>query len=49
MSTESNVADMLTELIVGKAFTIKAMYLLGEIGIKIDVNINHEDLNHEKE
>ena len=28
--TESNVADLLTKLIVGKTFTIKAMHLLGE-------------------
>ena len=47
--TESNVADVLTKLIVGKAFTIKAMHLLGEMGITIDMNESCEELNYEQE
>jgi hypothetical protein len=48
--TESNVADMLTKLIVGKAFTIKAMHLLGEMGINLDDPYLHqEDLTYEQE
>jgi hypothetical protein len=35
---ESNVADLLTKLIVGKTFTIKAMHLLGEMGMSLNVN-----------
>jgi hypothetical protein len=35
--TESNVADLLTKLIVGKTFTIKAMHLLGEMGMSLNV------------
>jgi hypothetical protein len=49
MSTESNVADMLTKLIVGKAFTIKAMHLLGEMGVSVDENESCDDLYYEKE
>jgi hypothetical protein len=37
ISTEANIADMLTKLLVGKTFTMKAMHLLGEMGVKIDV------------
>jgi hypothetical protein len=47
--TESNVADMLTKLIVGKAFTIKAMHLLGEMGMSVDENESCDDLYYEKE
>jgi len=47
--TESNVADMLTKLIVGKAFTIKAMHLLGEMGVSVDENESCDDLYYEKE
>jgi HD-like signal output (HDOD) protein len=49
ISTESNVADVLTKLIVSKAFTIKAMHLLGKMGIKIDMNIYCEQLSYEQE
>jgi hypothetical protein len=37
ISTEANIADMLTKLLVGKTFTMKAMHLLGEMGVKIDI------------
>jgi hypothetical protein len=47
--TESNIADLLTKLIVGKAFTIKAMHLLGEMGMSPDVNESCDELNFEKE
>jgi hypothetical protein len=47
--TESNVADLLTKLIVSKTFTIKAMHLLGEMGMTPDVNGGCDELNFEKE
>jgi hypothetical protein len=47
--TESNVADLLTKLIVGKTFTIKAMHLLGEMVMSLDVNESCDELNFEKE
>jgi len=47
--TESNIADMLTKLIVGKAFAIKAMHLLGEMGMSVDVNESCDELYYEKE
>ena len=47
--TESNVADLLTKLIVGKAFTIKAMHLLGEMGMSHNVNNSYDELNFEQE
>jgi hypothetical protein len=47
--TESNVADFLTKLIFGKTFTIKAMHLLGEMGMSPDVNESCNELNFEKE
>jgi len=47
--TESNVADMLTKLIVDKALTIKAMHLLGEMGMSVDVNESCDELYYEKE
>ena len=47
--TKSNVADLLTKLIVGKSFTIKAMHLLGEMGMSINVNESCDELNFEKE
>ncbi len=37
ISTEANIADMLTKLLVGKTFTMKAMHLLGEMGLKTDI------------
>jgi hypothetical protein len=40
---------MLTKLIVDKAFTIKAMHLLGEIGMSVDVNESCDELYYEKE
>ena len=49
ISTESNVADVLTKLIIGKAFTIKAMHLIGEMGITIDMNESCEELYYEQE
>jgi hypothetical protein len=48
--TESNVADVLTKLIISKAFTIKAMYLLGEMGINLDdLYLHQEGLTYELE
>jgi hypothetical protein len=47
--TESNVADVLTKLIISKAFTIKAMHLLGEMGITIDMNGSSQELYYEQE
>ena len=47
--TESNVADLLTKLIVGKTFTIKAMHLLGEMGRSLNVNESYDELNFEQE
>ena len=47
--TESNVADLLTKLIVGKTFTTKAMHLLGEMGMSLNVNKSCDELNFEKE
>jgi hypothetical protein len=47
--TESNVAEMLTKLIVSKVFTIKAMHLLGEMGMSIDQNESCDKLYYEKE
>jgi hypothetical protein len=46
--TESNVADMLTKLIVGKTFTIKAMHLLGEMRMSVNVNESYDELNFEQ-
>jgi len=46
---ESNVADLLTKLIVGKTFTIKAMNLLGEMGMSLNVNESYDELNFEQE
>jgi hypothetical protein len=46
--TESN-ADLLTKLIVGKTFTIKAMHLLGKMGMSLNVNESYDELNFEKE
>jgi hypothetical protein len=40
---------LLTKLIVGKTFTIKAMHLHGEKGMSLDVNESCDDLNFEKE
>jgi hypothetical protein len=37
ISTEANIADMLTKLLVGKTFTMKAMNLPGEMGLKTDI------------
>jgi hypothetical protein len=47
--TESNVADLLTKLIVGKTFTIKAMHLLGKMGMSLNVNESCDELNLERE
>jgi hypothetical protein len=47
--TESNIADLLTKLIVSKIFTIKAMHVLGEMGMSPDVNESYDELNFEKE
>jgi len=47
--TESNTADLLTKLIVGKTFTIKAMHLLGEMGMSLNVNESFNELNYEKD
>jgi hypothetical protein len=47
--TESNVADLLTKLIVGKTFTIKAMRLLGEMGMSPNMNESYDELNFEQE
>ncbi len=47
--TESNAADLLTKLIVGKTFTIKAMHLLGEMGMSLDVNESYNELTFEKD
>jgi hypothetical protein len=41
ISTIENIADMLTKLPVGKSFTIKAMHLLGEIGIELEPELEH--------
>jgi len=46
--TEYNVADMLTKLIVSETFTIKAMHLLGEMGIEFESDTN-VDLTYEQE
>ncbi len=40
-ATEANVADMLTKLIVGKTFTMKAMHLLGEMGLELEPEFEH--------
>jgi hypothetical protein len=47
--TESNVADLLTKLIVGKAFTTKAMHLLGEMGMSLNMNESSDELNFQQE
>jgi hypothetical protein len=47
--TESNIADLLTKLNVGKTFTIKAMHLLGEMGMSLNVNEGYDELNFEQE
>jgi hypothetical protein len=47
--TESNIADLLTKLIVSKTFTIKAMHLLGEMGMSLNVNKSCDELNFKKE
>jgi hypothetical protein len=41
ISTEENIADMLTKLLVGKSFTIKAMHLLGKMGIELEPELEH--------
>jgi hypothetical protein len=40
---------LLTKLIVGKTFTTKAMHLLGEMGMSLDVNESYDELNFEQE
>jgi hypothetical protein len=40
---------MLTKHIVSKVFTIKAMRLLGEMGIDLDPNMNNNNLIYEQE
>jgi hypothetical protein len=47
--TISNVADLLTKLIVGKTFTIKAMHLRGEMGMSLNVNESYDELDFEQE
>ena len=47
--TESNEADLLTKLIVCKTFTTKAMHLLGEMGMSLNVNESYDELNFEQE
>ena len=47
--TESNTADLLTKLIVGKTFTIKAMHLLGKMGMSLNVNESFNELNYDKD
>ena len=47
--TESNVADLLTKLIVGKTFTTKAMHLLCEMGMSLKVNESYDELNFGQE
>jgi hypothetical protein len=41
IATEANVADMLTKLIVGKTFTMKAMHLLGKMGLELEPEFEH--------
>ena len=36
ISSEENVADVLTKLLFGRDFTTKALYLLGEMGLKVE-------------
>ena len=36
ISSEENVADVLTKLLFGRDFTTKASYLLGEMGLKVE-------------
>jgi hypothetical protein len=47
--TESNVPDLLTKLIVSKTFTIKAMHLVGEMGMSLNLNKSYDKLNFEQE
>ncbi len=42
IATEANIADMLTKLLVGKSFTIKAMHLLGEMGVELEHSLPYE-------
>jgi hypothetical protein len=44
-----NFRKMLTKLIVSKTFTIKAMHLLGEMGMSLNVNKSCDELNFKKE
>jgi hypothetical protein len=37
ISTEANIAGMLIKLLVGKKITMKAMHLLGIMGVKTDI------------
>jgi hypothetical protein len=50
ISTEANIADMLTKLLVGKSFTMKAMHLLGhllgEMGVETDL-VSEDFLTYE--
>ena len=36
ISSDENVADVLTKLLFGRDFTTKASYLLGEMGLKVE-------------
>ena len=36
ISSEKDVADVLTKLFFGRDFTIKASYLLGKMGLKVE-------------
>jgi hypothetical protein len=36
ISSEENVADVLTKLLFGRDFTTKASYLLGKMGLKVE-------------
>jgi hypothetical protein len=38
IANEANIADVLTKLIVGKTSTMKAMYLLGKMGMELKSN-----------
>jgi len=40
---------LLTKLIVGKTFATKAMHLLGEMGMSLNVNESYDELNFEQE
>ena len=49
ISTKWKIENVLSKLIAGKTFTIKALHLFGEMEIGLNPNMNNNDLIYEQE